>query len=183
MRTCLAIVAAAALGGCAHNNEEMQATPTNQGYTQPSQNLQQPTSQVNPQLQPGMENQGQIVTGQMDQTSPTIDQSNQNLYSRESMEPVAGRDSISIRDESGSTRQVSDPILIARLQQKLSDKGCNPGRTDGKVDSQLSTALMQCQLKLGLPQSGVVDQKTANALGLDWSSFQKPAATPPMNQP
>jgi len=91
-------------------------------------------------------------------------------------QPVAGHDTqpstLFIRDDQGRTWEIRDPAIVRRVEQRLSDQGCNPGRTDGVADQQFGKAVMQCQEKLGVQQTGVIDQGTARALGLDWSQLK-----------
>jgi hypothetical protein len=88
-------------------------------------------------------------------------------------QPVAGHEEgyLFVRGASGKTWQVSDPGVIRQVEQKLSDQGCNPGAIDGKADEQFSKALMQCQQKMGVQATGVIDQATASALGIDFASL------------
>jgi len=90
-------------------------------------------------------------------------------------QPVAGHDQgayLFLRDEGGRTWQVSDPGVVQRVEQKLSDQGCNPGRVDGKADEQFGKALLQFQQKNGLPATGIVDRATARALGIDFEALR-----------
>lgn len=91
-------------------------------------------------------------------------------------QPVAGHDTQApnffVRDDQGRTWAIRDPSIVKRVEQKLSDQGCDPGRIDGVADQQFSKALTQCQDKLGVQTTGVMDAATARALGLDWSQFR-----------
>jgi len=90
-------------------------------------------------------------------------------------QPVAGRDQagafLFVKDDSGKTWQVSDPAVIQRVQQKLSDQGCSAG-SEGKADQKFGQALLQCQQKLSVPATGVIDRATARALGVDFDSLR-----------
>jgi hypothetical protein len=92
-------------------------------------------------------------------------------------QPVAGHETeggFFIRDDKGQTWQLSNPKLVTRVEEKLSEQGCDPGRTDGVVGPKFSSAVMQCQTKKGLPATGIVDRATAQALGLDWAALHPP---------
>ena len=64
-----------------------------------------------------------------------------------------------------------DSALITQVQQKLSAAGVYAGPTDGKTSPELAAAIKEFQAKQGIDQSGAIDHKTADALGLDWSKF------------
>jgi hypothetical protein len=91
-------------------------------------------------------------------------------------QPVAGHErqpsQFFLRDENGRTWELRDPTLIRRVEQKLSDLGCDPGPLDGVADQQFGKAVMQCQVRLGVQPTGVVDQATARAFGLEWSRLR-----------
>jgi hypothetical protein len=54
---------------------------------------------------------------------------------------------------------------IKKAQEALKAKGHNPG-TDGKMDEQTQQALRDFQKSNDLPATGVLDEKTANKLGV-----------------
>lgn len=89
-------------------------------------------------------------------------------------QPVAGHDEtyLFVRGQSGKTWQLSNPTVIKTVKQKLSDQGCSVGAIDGKADEQFAKGLMQCQQKNGLAATGVIDQATAQKLGLDFDSLR-----------
>jgi hypothetical protein len=159
--------------GCAHETEGTQPQPVVQEQMAP-----QPGSMQQPQLQQPQLQQPQSQLSQQ----PPLQQPNQPFSSEMGAErqPVAGRD-LMLNDESGRMTRITDPMLIRQVKQKLADQGCNPGTIDSKVDPKLQSALVQCQNKLGVQASGMIDQPTAKALGLDWASFKAPSAPPPVN--
>jgi hypothetical protein len=89
-------------------------------------------------------------------------------------QPVAGHEEayLFVRGSSGKTWQLTSPTVINRVKQKLTDQGCNVGAVDGKADEQFAKGLMQCQQKNGLPPTGVIDQATAQKLGIDFESLR-----------
>jgi len=98
-----------------------------------------------------------------------------NTIMIEERQPVAGGTqamAFEVRDSNGQTWRVNDPAVIQRLQMKLVEHDCDPGRTDGKLDSRFSDAVRQCQQKMSLPQTGRIDQQTSQALGFDLSSVR-----------
>ncbi len=70
--------------------------------------------------------------------------------------------------DDGERTVISDSTLITRVQQKLKEAGVYQGETDGRVSAELGPAIRQYQAKRGLPQSGAIDKRTADALGVDW---------------
>jgi hypothetical protein len=56
---------------------------------------------------------------------------------------------------------------LKKAQQLLTDKGYQPGTPDGIFGSKTELALKQYQKDNGLPQTGVIDEATAKALGVD----------------
>jgi hypothetical protein len=92
-------------------------------------------------------------------------------------QPVAGRDIayFFVKDAEGRSWQIADRELIRQAEQKLADQGCDPGSVDGKADEKFGPALMRCQSKLGMQPTGVIDQQTAEGLGLDWAQLQASA--------
>jgi peptidoglycan hydrolase-like protein with peptidoglycan-binding domain len=74
-------------------------------------------------------------------------------------------------DEDGTRHMLHDSALITQVQQKLSTSGAYRGATDGKTSPELAAAIRDFQKKQGLPETGTIDRKTADAMGLDWSKF------------
>ena len=66
---------------------------------------------------------------------------------------------------SSSTMAQSDAVLQA--QRALSERGYNPGPTDGLMGPRTSRALRDFQLDMGLDATGVLDQATSEALARD----------------
>ena len=66
-----------------------------------------------------------------------------------------------------------DPIIEA-VQQKLTEKGFDPGPIDGASGSRTRSAIRRFQQSVGLPGTGRIDDATREALGVEL-----PAATPP----
>lgn len=57
--------------------------------------------------------------------------------------------------------------VIKQVQQKLRELDFDPGPVNGASSSKLQAALAQFQLSEALPVSGMLDQRTMLALGLD----------------
>lgn len=68
----------------------------------------------------------------------------------------------------------SDEVLIADMQQKLAALGFNPGGIDGKFGPLTEAALSAFQRDRGIPETGVFDYKTLDALGARGITFSKP---------
>lgn len=66
-----------------------------------------------------------------------------------------------------------DPIVEA-VQQRLTEKGFDPGPIDGASGSRTRGAIRRFQQSVGLPGTGQIDDATLEALGVE-----PPAATPP----
>jgi hypothetical protein len=64
---------------------------------------------------------------------------------------------------------IQDQALVRNLQERLSASGFDPGRFDGVADERSTQALVAFQKSRGLTPNGVLDEATANALGLRWS--------------
>lgn len=67
----------------------------------------------------------------------------------------------------------SDPIIEA-VQQKLTERGFDPGPIDGASGWRTRGAIVRFQRSVGLPGTGQIDDATREALGVE-----PPAATPP----
>jgi peptidoglycan hydrolase-like protein with peptidoglycan-binding domain len=53
------------------------------------------------------------------------------------------------------------------IEQALQDKGLEPGKVDGVIDSQTQSAISQFQRNNNLPATGTVDAQTAKQLGVE----------------
>ena len=53
------------------------------------------------------------------------------------------------------------------IEQALQDKGFEPARVDGMIDSQTQSAISQFQRHNNLPATGTVDEQTAKQLGVE----------------
>jgi peptidoglycan hydrolase-like protein with peptidoglycan-binding domain len=56
---------------------------------------------------------------------------------------------------------------IRQAQERLGDRGFNPGPRDGQMGEKTQVALRQFQRAHGLPPTGVLDDATRAALGLE----------------
>lgn len=63
---------------------------------------------------------------------------------------------------------------IKKAKEALKAKGLNPGPIDGKMDSKTQQALREFQKANNLPVTGVLDQKTAEKLGITLSGQKGP---------
>ena len=68
-----------------------------------------------------------------------------------------------------SGRQVSnlDKEKKKDIEQALQDKGFEPGSVDGVIDAQTQSAISQFQRDNNLPATGMVDEQTADQLGVE----------------
>ena len=66
-----------------------------------------------------------------------------------------------------------------QAQERLRSAGFNPGTVDGVPGQQTVTALRQYQKAYGLPVTGLLNDATKNALGLQPESAARPAARSP----
>jgi peptidoglycan hydrolase-like protein with peptidoglycan-binding domain len=57
--------------------------------------------------------------------------------------------------------------LVRQVQERLRSLDFDPGPANGATSSKTQAALTQFQLSQGLPASGMLDQRTLLALGLD----------------
>ena len=53
------------------------------------------------------------------------------------------------------------------IEQALQDKGFEPARVDGMIDSQTQSAISQFQRHNNLPATGTVDEQTAKQLDVE----------------
>jgi hypothetical protein len=91
-------------------------------------------------------------------------------------QPVAGHDVTPgffiVQAPSGRRYQLDNKSMIKQAEEKMKAAGVDPGPIDGVADQQFGTALVKFQAQQGLPATGVIDQKTSQALGLDWSKLR-----------
>jgi hypothetical protein len=79
--------------------------------------------------------------------------------------------------DDGQRTVISDSMLVTKIQQKLKEAGVYQGETDGRTSAELGPALRQFQAKRGLPQTGVVDERTADAMDVEWDKVQVSGST------
>ncbi|HEY2971500.1 MAG TPA: peptidoglycan-binding domain-containing protein [Pyrinomonadaceae bacterium] len=72
------------------------------------------------------------------------------------------------RPSTGERNMVVTPDDIKKAQDALKAKGLNPG-TDGRMDAKTQQALREFQKSNNLPATGVLDDKTAEKLGVSKS--------------
>jgi hypothetical protein len=66
--------------------------------------------------------------------------------------------------------ELNQSVYLARdpnVQERLADKGFNPGPLDGQMDEKTQVALRQFQHTHRLPPTGGLDEATRSALGLE----------------
>ena len=79
------------------------------------------------------------------------------------------------RNQAGQHRMHDSGTQISNLEkekkkdieQALQDKGFEPGRVDGVIDSQTQSAISKFQRDNNLPTTGTVDEQTAKQLGVE----------------
>ena len=69
----------------------------------------------------------------------------------------------------GGTQELSKSHMEV-VQQSLEAEGYDPGRSDGVADNNTRQAIRDFQKNRELPMTGVVDERTAENLGLSWQS-------------
>ena len=69
------------------------------------------------------------------------------------------------QNDSGTERNTEDPELISRVQKKLVELGYSLGETDGIAGQETTAAVIQYQMDMCLPVSGVITEMTAASLG------------------
>lgn len=69
----------------------------------------------------------------------------------------------------GGTQELSRTDMEL-VQQSLEEKGYDPGRSDGIADDSTRRAIRDFQRDKELPMTGVVDERTAENLSLNWRS-------------
>jgi peptidoglycan hydrolase-like protein with peptidoglycan-binding domain len=134
-----------------------------------------------------------FTLGACDRRAPTADQQGKGYASTpattpaptpapstpavEERQPVSGHDEAGVTtpttdiyavDANGNRIAIRDSAMVTRVQQVLKDSGMYTGPTDGTSVAELSPAIRQFQAKHELAQTGVIDQQTANAMGLPW---------------
>jgi putative peptidoglycan binding protein len=73
---------------------------------------------------------------------------------------------VCIRVEPRSYRE----LIWTLVQQSLEERGYDPGRSDGIADDSTRQAIRDFQRDKELPMTGVVDERTAENLSLNWRS-------------
>jgi len=68
---------------------------------------------------------------------------------------------------SGGTQELSKDDMRV-VQQSLKSEGYDPGREDGLADDNTRQAIREFQRDKELAMTGVIDQRTAENLGLSW---------------
>jgi hypothetical protein len=94
----------------------------------------------------------------------------------EDRQNVAGREAaagagVHWIDEQGNTHEINDTAMLTQIQQKLAAEGDYKGATDGKNTPELTAAIRAYQGKNKIPESGGIDKRTADTMGLDWSKL------------
>lgn len=138
------------------------------GAPQPDPNFPRPMQPTIPgQPAPGLPGQTQPIPGQPGTIPERI------------QPPDAG----SQRDRSANV----SPDDVRKAQQALRANGHNPGTASGVMDSQTQQALRDFQKANNLPVTGVLDQQTAQKLGVTGGSGSmtrpdQPKSLPPSNR-
>ena len=78
---------------------------------------------------------------------------------------------------SGGTQGLSKDDMRV-VQQSLKSKGYDPGRQDGVADDNTRQAIREFQQDKELAMTGVIDQRTAENLGLNWQSGSEKSYRP-----
>ncbi len=87
------------------------------------------------------------------------------------------------RPSTGDQNMMVTSDDVRKAQDALRAKGLNPG-TDGTMDAKTQQALREFQAANNLPATGVLDDKTAQKLGVRSSSSKKPdSALPKSDRP
>ena len=77
----------------------------------------------------------------------------------------------------GGTQELSDNDMEA-VEQALEEKGYDAGKVDGRADNVVSRAAIRAfQKDEGIPITGMIDEKTADRLGLQRSSHDASVET------
>ena len=80
--------------------------------------------------------------------------------------PNAGESAPGTR--SGATQELSTNDMRL-VQQRLKEKGYDPGNTSGTADDTTRSAIRKFQQDQGIPVTGTIDERTANQLGFEYS--------------
>ncbi len=67
---------------------------------------------------------------------------------------------------------VEDQALVRNVEERLMMQGFDPGRVDGVADDRTAGALAAFQRSRGLPETGILDEDTSNALGVRWKQVR-----------
>jgi hypothetical protein len=86
-------------------------------------------------------------------------------------QPVSGSD-VSYLTDDGKERTVTDPTALNGLEQKLAREGLYNGSIDGTSSPALAAALEKYRARHDLGPGAVIDRKTADRLGLDWTQVR-----------
>jgi peptidoglycan hydrolase-like protein with peptidoglycan-binding domain len=65
-----------------------------------------------------------------------------------------------------------DQALVRNVEERLEAQGFDPGHLDGIADERTTQALHAFQKSRNLPATGVLDEATAEALGLRWRAVR-----------
>lgn len=80
-------------------------------------------------------------------------------------------------DTTGNRAVLHDTATLTQIQQRLAADGFYRGQNDGKTSPELTAAIRQFQAKKGLAETGMIDNQTADAMGLDYAKLSaKPGA-------
>jgi len=69
---------------------------------------------------------------------------------------------------SGAAQELSKTDMKL-IQQRLQEKGYNPGNVDGTADDTTRVAIRKFQQDQGIPVTGTIDERTATQLGFQYS--------------
>jgi predicted small secreted protein len=92
-------------------------------------------------------------------------------------ETTATASDIFVMNDDGTRTMLHDSALLTQVQQKLSSEGLYTGTVDGRATPELASAIREYQAKKGLPQTGAIDKRTADAMGLEWSRLSAGGAS------
>lgn len=68
---------------------------------------------------------------------------------------------------SGAAQELSKNDMKL-IQQRLQEKGYDPGNVDGTADETTRAAIRKFQEDQGIPVTGTIDERTANQLGFQY---------------
>ena len=122
----------------------------------------------------------------LQETQPTTWQAAQAVPGREPLPGQRGTipERVPSPDSSSQQEMVISSEDIRRAQEALKGKGFDPGAISGRMHARTQEALRQFQTANDLPVTGVLDQKTADKLGIKLrseksSSQQRQQSTKP----